>query len=98
MLKSNRQPLLESQLRHGLITVKGFIRGLVTSPAFRPTELQDLGPSDGGYPSPKANPSLQSPAIPPGSRCPFFPSSSQAEGAAASLRKSAHGPRDLFDL
>lgn len=35
MLKSNRQPLLESQLRHGLITVKGFIRGLVTSPAFR---------------------------------------------------------------
>ncbi|MBD2230124.1 phycobilisome rod-core linker polypeptide [Phormidium tenue] len=35
MLKSNRQTLLESQLRGGLISVKGFVRGLATSDAFR---------------------------------------------------------------
>ncbi|MBU6228100.1 MAG: phycobilisome rod-core linker polypeptide [Cyanobacteria bacterium REEB459] len=35
MLKSNRQTLLESQLRAGLITVKGFIRGLATCDSFR---------------------------------------------------------------
>jgi phycobilisome rod-core linker protein len=35
MLKSNRQALLESQLRGGLITVKAFVRGLATSDAFR---------------------------------------------------------------
>lgn len=35
MLKSNRQTLLESQLRAGLITVKGFIRGLATCSSFR---------------------------------------------------------------
>lgn len=34
MLKSNRQTLLESQLRAGLITVKGFIRGLATCSSF----------------------------------------------------------------
>ncbi|WP_035990431.1 phycobilisome rod-core linker polypeptide [Leptolyngbya sp. KIOST-1] len=35
MLKSNRQTLLESQLRGGLISVKDFVRGLVVSDAFR---------------------------------------------------------------
>lgn len=35
MLKSNRQMLLESQLRGGLISVKDFVRGLVISDAFR---------------------------------------------------------------
>ncbi|MBD0266821.1 MAG: phycobilisome rod-core linker polypeptide [Cyanobacteria bacterium Co-bin8] len=35
MLKSNRQILLESQLRAGQITVRDFIRGLATSGAFR---------------------------------------------------------------
>ncbi|MBE9135917.1 phycobilisome rod-core linker polypeptide [Nodosilinea sp. LEGE 07088] len=35
MLKSNRQVLLESQLRGGLISVKDFVRGLATSNAFR---------------------------------------------------------------
>jgi phycobilisome rod-core linker protein len=35
MLTSTRQPLLESQLRARQITVKQFIRGLVTSDAFR---------------------------------------------------------------
>ncbi|PSN10044.1 phycobilisome rod-core linker polypeptide CpcG, partial [filamentous cyanobacterium CCP5] len=35
MLKSNRQTLLESQLRGGLISVKDFVRGLATSDAFR---------------------------------------------------------------
>lgn len=35
MLKVNRQPLLESQLRGGLISVKSFIRGLAVSDAFR---------------------------------------------------------------
>ncbi|MBD2258978.1 phycobilisome rod-core linker polypeptide [Pseudanabaena sp. FACHB-2040] len=35
MLKSNRQILLESQLRSGQITVRDFIRGLATSGAFR---------------------------------------------------------------
>lgn len=35
MLKSNRQTLLESQLRGGLISVKDFVRGLATSSAFR---------------------------------------------------------------
>lgn len=35
MLKSNRQILLESQLRAGQLTVKDFIRGLATSGAFR---------------------------------------------------------------
>jgi phycobilisome rod-core linker protein len=32
---SNRQPLLESQLKSGQITVKEFIRGLATSDSFR---------------------------------------------------------------
>jgi phycobilisome rod-core linker protein len=35
MLKANRQTLLESQLRGGLISVKSFIRGLAVSDAFR---------------------------------------------------------------
>lgn len=35
MLKSNRQLLLESQLRGRLISVKDFVRGLVVSDAFR---------------------------------------------------------------
>ncbi|MGF1567723.1 MAG: phycobilisome rod-core linker polypeptide [Nodosilinea sp.] len=35
MLKINRQTLLESQLRGGLISVKGFVRGLAISNAFR---------------------------------------------------------------
>ncbi|MGB3309261.1 MAG: phycobilisome rod-core linker polypeptide [Nodosilinea sp.] len=35
MLKSNRQTLLESQLRGGFISVKDFVRGLATSDAFR---------------------------------------------------------------
>lgn len=35
MLKANRQILLESQLRGGLISVKSFIRGLAVSDAFR---------------------------------------------------------------
>jgi phycobilisome rod-core linker protein len=35
MLQSHRQVLLESQLQSGQITVKGFIRGLLTSDAFR---------------------------------------------------------------
>lgn len=35
MLKFNRQPLLESQLRSQQITVRGFIRGLAISDAFR---------------------------------------------------------------
>lgn len=35
MLKVNRQTLLESQLRGGLISVKSFIRGLGVSDAFR---------------------------------------------------------------
>lgn len=35
MLKSNRQILLESQLRGGLISVKDFVRGLAVSDAFR---------------------------------------------------------------
>ncbi|WP_017301812.1 phycobilisome rod-core linker polypeptide [Nodosilinea nodulosa] len=35
MLKSNRQTLLESQLRGGLISVKDFVRGLAISDAFR---------------------------------------------------------------
>ncbi len=35
MLDSNRQIFLESQLKSGQITVKEFIRGLVTSDAFR---------------------------------------------------------------
>ena len=35
MLTSNRQAFLESQLRAGQITVKDFIRGLVTSDSFR---------------------------------------------------------------
>lgn len=35
MLKVNRQPVLESQLRGGLISVKYFIRGLAVSDAFR---------------------------------------------------------------
>nr|WP_278003549.1 phycobilisome rod-core linker polypeptide [Nodosilinea sp. TSF1-S3] len=35
MLKSNRQVLLESQLRGNLISVKDFVRGLATSDAFR---------------------------------------------------------------
>lgn len=35
MLASTRQPFLESQLRHGQITVKEFIRGLATSDTFR---------------------------------------------------------------
>jgi phycobilisome rod-core linker protein len=35
MLKSNRQVLLESQLRGGLISVKDFVQGLATSDAFR---------------------------------------------------------------
>jgi phycobilisome rod-core linker protein len=35
MLKVNRQPILESQLRGGFITVKEFIRGFATSSAFR---------------------------------------------------------------
>jgi phycobilisome rod-core linker protein len=35
MISSNRQLFLESQLRSGQITVKEFIRGLVTSDAFR---------------------------------------------------------------
>ncbi len=35
MLKSNRQVLLESQLRGDLISVKDFVRGLATSDAFR---------------------------------------------------------------
>jgi phycobilisome rod-core linker protein len=35
MLQSNRQPLLESQLKSRHITVQDFIQGLVTSDAFR---------------------------------------------------------------
>lgn len=35
MLSSTRQPALESQLRNGQISVRGFIRGLATSDAFR---------------------------------------------------------------
>ena len=35
MLKANRQSMLESQLRGGLINVKSFIRGLAVSDAFR---------------------------------------------------------------
>jgi phycobilisome rod-core linker protein len=35
MLKSNRQTLLESQLRGGLISIKDFVRGLAISDAFR---------------------------------------------------------------
>lgn len=35
LLVHNRQTLLESQLKHGLITVKDFIRGLATSNTFR---------------------------------------------------------------
>ncbi|QIR39541.1 phycobilisome rod-core linker polypeptide CpcG [Tolypothrix sp. PCC 7910] len=35
MLSSNRQIILESQLRTGMITVKEFIRGLVLSDSFR---------------------------------------------------------------
>jgi phycobilisome rod-core linker protein len=35
MLKSNRQTLLESQLRGGLISVKDFVRGLAISNSFR---------------------------------------------------------------
>jgi phycobilisome rod-core linker protein len=35
MLKSNRLPRLESQLKMGQITVKGFIKGLLLSPVFR---------------------------------------------------------------
>jgi phycobilisome rod-core linker protein len=35
MLKSNRQTLLESQLRSGLISIKDFVRGLAISSAFR---------------------------------------------------------------
>ncbi|MDA0266321.1 MAG: phycobilisome rod-core linker polypeptide [Cyanobacteria bacterium] len=35
MLKSHRQPFLESQLKSGQITVKDFIRGLVLSDSFR---------------------------------------------------------------
>jgi len=35
MLTSNRQSLLESQLRYGQITVRDFIRGLLTSDTFR---------------------------------------------------------------
>ncbi len=35
MLQSNRQPLLESQLKAGQITVRDFIQGLATSDAFR---------------------------------------------------------------
>lgn len=35
MLKFNRQPLLESRLRNQQITVRGFIRGLAVSDAFR---------------------------------------------------------------
>lgn len=35
LLKSNRQTTLESQLRYGQITVRDFIRGLVTSDTFR---------------------------------------------------------------
>jgi phycobilisome rod-core linker protein len=35
MLSSNRQRFLESQIRSGQITVKDFIRGLVTSDSFR---------------------------------------------------------------
>jgi phycobilisome rod-core linker protein len=35
MLRSNRQTLLESQLRGGLISVKDFVRGLATSNVFR---------------------------------------------------------------
>ncbi len=35
MIQSNRQLALESQLRSGQISVKQFIRGLVTSPVFR---------------------------------------------------------------
>jgi phycobilisome rod-core linker protein len=40
MLKSNRQILLESQLRSGQITVRDFIRGLATSGAFRTWNLE----------------------------------------------------------
>ena len=35
ILKSNRQTFLESQLKNGQITVRDFIRGLLTSPPFR---------------------------------------------------------------
>lgn len=35
ILSYNRQTLLESQLKHGLITVRDFIRGLATSETFR---------------------------------------------------------------
>jgi phycobilisome rod-core linker protein len=35
MTQSNRQPLLESQLKSGQITVQNFIRGLATSESFR---------------------------------------------------------------
>ncbi|HSM82174.1 MAG TPA: phycobilisome rod-core linker polypeptide [Nodosilinea sp.] len=35
MLKSNRQTLLESQLRGGMISVRDFVRGLAVSDAFR---------------------------------------------------------------
>jgi phycobilisome rod-core linker protein len=35
MTQSNRQPLLESQLKSGQITVQDFIRGLATSESFR---------------------------------------------------------------
>ncbi|MCL2927694.1 MAG: phycobilisome rod-core linker polypeptide [Trichodesmium sp. St16_bin4-tuft] len=35
ILKSDRQTFLESQLKNGQITVRDFIRGLLTSPAFR---------------------------------------------------------------
>lgn len=35
LLASNRLPWLESQLKMGQITVKGFIRGLLVSPVFR---------------------------------------------------------------
>ncbi len=35
MIKSNRQEILESQLKYGQITVRDFIRGLVTSGSFQ---------------------------------------------------------------
>lgn len=35
IIKSNRQPFLESQLKYGQISVKDFIRGLATSDSFR---------------------------------------------------------------
>ncbi|MEN9207734.1 MAG: phycobilisome rod-core linker polypeptide [Gloeomargarita sp. GMQP_bins_120] len=35
IIRANRQPVLESQLRYGQITVRDFIRGLLLSEAFR---------------------------------------------------------------